>query len=54
MTVIFKSKTTMDTFQYENVNNISYNATTKVYTINYTGGYVSYDGNNYYMFVLMA
>ena len=54
MTVIFKNKTSFETAQFNNVTSISYNATTKIYTVNYSGGYVSYDGNNYYMFVLMA
>ena len=54
MTVIFKNKTSFETAQFNGVTSISYNATTKIYTVNYSGGYASYDGNNYYMFVLMA
>lgn len=54
MIVLFKKKDSFETTQYNGVTNISYNATTKIYTINYSGGYVSYDGNNWYMFVLMV
>lgn len=38
MKVIVKNKLTFDTSQYNDVSNIAYNASTKIYTITYGSG----------------
>lgn len=54
MVVIFMDKRNFGVDQYENVTNIAYNATTKIYTITYgSGSTTSYDGNNFTLSVLM-
>ena len=53
MTVIIKSKTSFDIVQLDNVSNIAYNASTKIYSITNSGGTVTYSSDNYYLSVFL-
>lgn len=54
MTVIAMKKTDFTVTQYNNVTNIAYNATTKVYTITYGSNTATFSGDNYVISVLFA
>lgn len=53
MVVIVKSKLTFDTFQYDNVTNLAYDASTKIYTITYGNNQTSQRSANDWLVAIM-
>ena len=52
MQVIVKAKTSMQTYQYDNVTNIAYNGSTHLVTISYgESGTASFNAENYLIFI---
>lgn len=53
MAVIVKNKNTFDCIQYDQVSNIAYNSTTKIYTITNNGNNYTYSSDNYFISVFI-
>lgn len=55
MKVIVKNKLTFDTIQYDNVSNIAYDTSTKIYTITYGSSQTaSFSSDNYLVAVMFS
>lgn len=53
MAVIVKNKTTFDCIQYDQVSNIAYNSTTRIYTITNNGTNITYSADDYFISVFI-
>ena len=53
MKVIVKNKLTFDTIQYDNVSNIAYDASTKIYTITYGSSQTASVSSDNYLVAIM-